>query len=190
MSLLALVACACAGCDAHRYPAKRGLRWSGEARVAGATDGTALGGPAVGFRTGAELVERPPPVREGFVQHEQPDGWFDAVVGSWGGLELSAAVLTGVAEGNRTARSRSSASAPGCRAGKATGSSMSRRSRSSAFCFPTSASPTASAPGGAFGSAGASHSASRSFRIVPALSWISPGGDQRLLASIGLRVPM
>ena len=89
LSLLALAAGVCAGCAAHGYPAKRGLRWSGEARVAGATDGTALGGPAVDFRYGGEIVERPAPVREGFVEHEQPDGWLDALVGSWGGVELS-----------------------------------------------------------------------------------------------------
>ena len=184
MSLLALVACA------HRYPAKRGLRWSGEARVAAATDGTALGGPAVGFRTGTELVARPPTVREGFVQHEQPDGWFDALVGSWGGLELSAAVLTGVAEGDRTGTLALLGVRPW----------LSRR-QSHWFLDVSRISllgvllPDV---GLAYGLGAGSRLqlgweiplGVEEFQIVPALSWIAPGRDQRLLASIGLRVPM
>ena len=46
---------ACSGWDAQKHPATSGLRWLGDATVAGARDGTALGGPAVRFRAGGEL---------------------------------------------------------------------------------------------------------------------------------------
>ena len=190
LSFFALAAWACAGCAANGYPAKRGLRWSGEARVAGATDGTALGGPAVSFRYGGEIVERPPAVREGFVEHEQPDGWLDALVGSWGGLELSAAVLTGAAEGDRTGTLALLGVRPWLSRRQSRWFLDVAKISLLGVLMPDVGLAYGLGAGKRFQLGWEIPLGVEDFQIVPALSWISPAGDQRLLASIGLRVPM
>jgi hypothetical protein len=177
---------ACSGWDAHKYPATSGLRWLGDATVAGARDGTALGGPAVRFRAGGEL-SAPERTYEGDLVE---DGVGDWLIGSWGGLEVSAAVLTGAVAGDRVGTLGVFGIRPW----------LSRRQsgwflRNERFSVLGVLIPDA---GVAVGLGAGTHFqlgwqlplGGRDLQIVPGLSWIAPGHDQHVLGTIALRVPM
>jgi hypothetical protein len=181
MSIIVLAICplACGGSGSLMGPG-RGLRWTGDAEVAGDASGAVVGGPALRFRYATEL-RRPSP---------GGDGWSDALIGSWGGVELSGAVLTGAIERDRAGTLAIVGVRPW----------MARR-QIGWFLAPERLSLLgAMIPdvGMVFGLGGGPRwdlgwqvpLGSDELQIVPGLSWISPGAGQRLLGTIAFRVPM
>jgi len=192
--LLAISTAACFEWAPDRYPPTSGLRWTGDARVAGSKDSTVAGGPAVRFRFGSELRE--PPSRDnpsevpGDEQAPAPDAWLDGLVGSWGGLELSLAALTGAIAGHRMGTLAVAGLRPW----------LSRR-QSNWFLRTEQVSllglliPDV---GIAYGMGAGAHFqlgwelplGGESFQIVPGMMWLSPGAAQRLFGTLAFRVQM
>jgi hypothetical protein len=158
----------------------------GEARFGASTDGTVLGGPAVRFRFGGELRERPEGNRDD--DAPAPDLWLDRLVGSWGGLELSLAAPPGV--GDRTGTLALAGIRPW----------LSRR-QSRWFLRPDQISlmgvlipdvglACGMGAGARFQLGWELPLGGETFQIVPSMNWISPGATQHLLGTLAFRVPM
>jgi hypothetical protein len=186
VSALALAIAGCSGWDISVYPAKRGLRWTGDATVAGARDGTALGGPAVRFRAGRELAARP---RTDGGKPAQ-DGAADWLVGSWGGLELSAAVLTGAAAGGRAGTLALFGFRPWLSRRQDDWFLGTERISLLGAMIPDVGVAYGLGAGTRFRLGWELPLGSADFQIVPGVSWISPGGAGQALGTIAFRVPM
>jgi hypothetical protein len=203
----------CAGCpvwswEPHHYPVRSSLRWLGDARLAGGADGTALLGPMVRFRAGSQLRAPPPPSHNpparGYADVDpahvfdpdeverarRRDRWLDALVGSWGGLELSFGALSGAVAGDR----------PGTLALAAIRPWLSPRQTSWLLRTDQLSVLGVLVPevGAAYGMGEGPRLhlgwelplGNEVFQVVPGVSWLSPGGAQRLLGTLALRVPM
>ena len=168
---------ACSGWDASRYPPTVGLRWTGDATAAGARDGTALGGPAIRFRFGGMLAGG-------------PDGPIDWLVGSWGGVELSAALLTGAAAGDRPGTLATFALRPWLSRRQSAWFLQTERISVLGVLIPDVGVAYGLGAGTRFQLGWQLPLGGRVFQIVPGLSWLAPGGEQQLLGTLALRVPM
>jgi hypothetical protein len=177
---LAIYPLACGAAWSSRPPPGTGLRWTGDAEVAGNAGGAVVGGPALRFRYGMEL-RRP---------SSGGDGWSDALIGSWGGVELSGAVLTGAIERDRAGTLAIVGGRPW----------LSKRQIGRFLDSERISLLGAMIPdvGMAFGLGGGPRwhlswqvpLGGDEFQIVPGLSWISPGGGQHFLGMLAFRVPM
>jgi hypothetical protein len=177
---------ACSGWQ-PQYPARRGLRWTGDATLAGARDGTALGGPAVRFRAGGELASR----TRTYVGTPEPDGAFDWLVGSWGGLEVSGAVLTGAAAGERAGTLGVFGVRPWLSRRQDEWFLRYERISLLGVLLPDAGVAVGLGAGTRFQLGWQVPVGGTDFQVVPGVAWISPGGSaQRLLGTIGFRVPM
>jgi hypothetical protein len=168
------------GCSGALRRPGAGLRWTADAEVAADTKGAVVGGPALRFRHATELW-RPPP---------GSDGWSDALIGSWGGVELSGAVLTGAIERDRVGTLAIVGVRPWMARRQIGWFLETERLSLLGVLIPDL--------GLAFGLGAGPHLdlgwqvplGNDDFRIVPGPSWLSPGGGQRLLGTIAFRVPM
>jgi hypothetical protein len=184
--VIALSAAGCSGWQPH-YPARQGLRWSGDATIAGARDGTALGGPAIRFRAGAELASR----TRTYVGTPEPEGAFDWLIGSWGGLEASAAILTGAAAGERAGTLGVFGLRPWLSRRQDDWFLRHERISLLGVLLPDAGIAVGLGAGTRFQLGWQVPLGGADFQVVPGVAWISPGaGTQRLLGTIGFRVPM
>jgi hypothetical protein len=176
--LLALGCAALAACSGHayQYPAAYGLRWTGDATVAGARDGTALGGPAVRFRAGGAFADG--------------DGARDWLVGSWGGLELSGAVLTGAGADGRAGSLLTLGLRPWLSRRQSRWFLRTEQISVLGVLIPDAGLAYGLGVGPRFQLGWQLPLGGERFQIVPGIAWISPGGDQQLLGTVAVRVPM
>jgi len=191
--LLAISAAACFHWTPGRDPPTSGLRWMGEARVGASTDGTVLGGPAVRFRFGAELSERS---SEGTSDGNNDDGapaqdvWLDRLVGSWGGLELSLAALTGVVAGDRTGTLAVAGLRPWLSRRQSKWFLRSEQISLLGVLIPEVGIAYGMGAGTRFQVGWDLPLGGETFQIVPGMNWISPGAAQQFFATLAFRVPM
>jgi hypothetical protein len=186
--LLAISGAACFRWAPDRYPPTSGLRWMGEARAGASRDGTVLGGPAIRFRFGAEVRERPE--GEGDDAAPASDAWLDGLVGSWGGLELSLAALTGVVAGDRTGTLALAGIRPWLSRRQARWFLRSEQISVLGVLIPEVGLAYGMGAGARFQLGWDLPLGGETFQIVPGVNWIAPGAAQRLFATLAFRVPM
>ena len=149
-----------------------------------------LGGPALRFRYGAELVRRPKDEDPDSEGRSDGDGWADLCVGSWLGLELSSGLLLGRTDPGRLGTVVVLGLRPW----------LSRRQsgwflHTERFSLIGALLPET---GAAFGLAGGPHwylgwelpLGGESVQVVPGVLWISPEAPSRFIGTLAFRVPM
>jgi hypothetical protein len=161
----------------------------GEARVGASRDGTVAGGPAVRFRFGAELRERP---SEEHGDDEAPasEAWLDGLVGTWGGLELSLAALTGAVAGDRTGTLAVAGIRPWLSRRQARWFLRTEQISVLGVLIPEVGIAYGMGAGARFQLGWDLPLGGETFQIVPGVNWISPGAAQQLFATLAFRVPM